>query len=114
MRGSLKYLTDLERSAIEQFAALVRTALGGNLIEMELFGSKVRGDFTGESDIDILILVKDKTPDVMDKVGDIAAEMTLQYDIPLSPVVFSEYEYEVNENISSPFILNVEAEGVSL
>lgn len=114
MRGSLKYLTDAERSAIEQFAALVRTALGENLIEMELFGSKVRGDFTGESDIDILIRVKDKTPDVMDKVGDIAAEMTLQYDLPLSPVVFSEYEYEVNENISSPFILNVEAEGVSL
>ena len=46
MKISLKYLTETEKKVVEEFAKLVRTALGENLIDMEIFGSKVRGDFT--------------------------------------------------------------------
>ncbi len=114
MTISLKYLTKTENKVVKEFAKLARTALGGNLIDIEIFGSKVRGDFAKDSDIDILIVVKDRTLDVMDKIGDITAELALEYNLPLSPVVFSEYEYKMNENMKSPFTLNIEAEGVRL
>ncbi|MBI5196597.1 MAG: nucleotidyltransferase domain-containing protein [Nitrospirae bacterium] len=114
MKIGLKYLTKIEKKVVEEFAKQVRTALGQNLIDMEIFGSKVRGDFTGDSDIDILVVVKERTLDVMDKIGDITAELALEYDMPLSPVIFSKYEYQVNRNMSSPFVLSVEAEGVRL
>src|SRR3989338_1810239 len=114
MQQVLRYLTETEKKVVEKFAKLVRTALRENLIDMEIFGSKVRGDFTGDSDIDILIVVKERTLDVMDKIGDITAELALEYNLPLSPVIFSEYECQVNRNMSSPFVLSVEAEGVRL
>lgn len=70
MKGSLKHLTATEKKVIENFARLVRAALGDNLIDVEIFGSKVRGDFKKDSDIDILIVVKERTLDVMDKIAE--------------------------------------------
>ena len=114
MKISLKYLTELERKVVGQFAKLVRTALGKNLINIEIFGSKVKGDFTEDSDIDILIVVKERTLDSMDKIAEITADLNIEYNLSISPVIFSEYEYKVNEDIKSPFVLNVEVEGVRL
>lgn len=111
---NLKYLTNIEKEALERFVKLIRNTLGKALIKVEIFGSKVRGDYTESSDIDILIIVKERSLEVMDRIGDIAAELTIEYNIPISPVVFSEYEYKVNTDILSPFILSVDAEGVKL
>lgn len=114
MKKGMKHLTKMERDVVNKFAKLIRAELGERLVKMEIFGSKIKGNFTEDSDIDILIIVKDRTLDVMDSVADIASELTLKYDLPISPVIFSEYEYKVNANMSSPFILNVEAEGIRL
>ena len=114
MKISLKYLTETEKKVVEEFAKLVRTALGENLIDMEIFGSKVRGDFTGDSDMDILVVVKERTLDSMDRIAEITANLNIEYNLSISPVIFSEYEYKVNEDMKSPFVLNVEAEGVRL
>ena len=111
---SLKYLTETEKKVVAEFAKLVRTALGENLIDMEIFGSKVRGDFTGDSDMDILVVVKERTLDSMDRIAEITANLNIEYNLSISPVIFSEYEYKVNEDMKSPFVLNVEAEGVRL
>jgi len=114
MKISLKYLTETEKKVVAEFAKLVRTALGENLIDMEIFGSKVRGDFTGDSDMDILVVVKERTLDSMDRIAEITANLNIEYNLSISPVIFSEYEYKVNEDMKSPFVLNVEAEGVRL
>ncbi|MBI5874486.1 MAG: nucleotidyltransferase domain-containing protein [Deltaproteobacteria bacterium] len=114
MKISLKYLTETEKNVVEEFAKQVRTALGENLIDMEIFGSKVRGDFTGDSDIDILVVVKERTLDSMDRIAEITADLNIEYNLSISPVIFSEYEYKVNEDMASPFVLSIEAEGVRL
>jgi predicted nucleotidyltransferase len=112
--SSLNYLTKTEKRAVEQFAKLVRAALGENLIDIEIFGSKVRGDITKDSDIDILIVVKNRTIDVMDKIAQFTSELNLEFNHFLSPVIFSEYEYKVNKDMASPFTLSIEREGVVL
>lgn len=114
MKKGVKHLTKAERHAVNEFARLIRAQLGKRLIKVEMFGSKVKGNFTEDSDIDVLIIVKERTLDVMDRIGDIAAELTLEYNIPISPIVFSEHEYKVNVDMSSPFILSVDAEGCRL
>jgi len=38
----------------------LREELGEDIVLIRLFGSKIRGDFTKDSDIDIFILVKKK------------------------------------------------------
>lgn len=114
MAGSLKYLTQVEKNVVDRFVKLVRSEMGENLIDIELFGSKVRGNYSEFSDIDILVVVKDRTLNVMDKIAGITAELNIDYTLSISPVIFSEHEYRVNESMSSPFISNIEAEGIRL
>lgn len=114
MEKSLNYLTKTEKKVVERFAKLVRNAMGENLIDIEIFGSKVRGDFSEDSDIDMLVVVKERTLDSMDKIAEITANLNIGYNLSISPVIFSEYEYKRNEYMKSPFVLNVEAEGVRL
>lgn len=114
MKSSMKYLTAPERSVLKEFVTLIHTALGENLSRMELFGSKVRGNCSEGSDIDILIIVKERQIDVMDKIAEITAELNLEYNLSISPVIFSEYEYKINTDMATPFSLAVEAEGVRL
>lgn len=114
MKNSMEYLTATEKDVLKQFATLIHAALGENLSRMELFGSKVRGNSSEGSDMDILVIVKERTLDVMDKIAEITAELNLEYNLSISPVIFSEYEYKVNTDMASPFTLTIEAEGVRL
>ncbi len=114
MKKDLKYLNETEQFAVDQFAKSLRAKLGRALVKMELFGSKIKGNFTESSDIDILIIARERTLDVMEAVADVTAHLNIEYNLSLSPVVFSEQEFKVNADMSSPFSLAVEAEGVLL
>ncbi|MBI5970970.1 MAG: nucleotidyltransferase domain-containing protein, partial [Deltaproteobacteria bacterium] len=62
---TLKFLNPSEQKAVEVFEGRIKEALSDNLMALEVFGSKVRGDFDAESDIDVFVLVRTFTPDVM-------------------------------------------------
>ena len=46
-----------EKRAIEEFTKRLKTELGSKLLKMRLFGSKARGEFSKDSDIDILLIL---------------------------------------------------------
>ncbi|MDI6738499.1 MAG: nucleotidyltransferase domain-containing protein, partial [Nanoarchaeota archaeon] len=58
MMEMLNYLTKKERKALEEFSFRLKDFLGKNLVFVKLFGSKVRGDFNKDSDIDILLILR--------------------------------------------------------
>jgi len=96
-REKLIYLNSKEKEVVKSFVKEIREKLGNNILEVRLFGSKVRGDFEDDSDIDIFILVKKKEK-VRDKISDIAADYFFETNIPLSPVVYSVAEYKKIRN----------------
>ncbi len=114
MGGSLNHMSKKERQALERFRRILKSRLGEYLIRMFVFGSKVRGDFTETSDIDVLVIVKDRSLEVMDQVAEITSDLNIEYDISIAPVVFSEKEYDVNVTMASPFSLAVNEEGLLL
>ena len=114
MGGSLNYMSSKERSVLERFGETLIHRLGAHLIRISAFGSKVRGDSREASDIDVLVIVKERTLSIMDQIAEITSEMNIEYDLSLSPVVFSEQEYEINEGMSSPFAVAIGKEGVLL
>jgi len=59
MSGALNYMNTTESLAIARFRDAVMISMGGEVVQMSLFGSKVRGDFNADSDIDIYVVVKD-------------------------------------------------------
>ena len=114
MNKGLQYLSRLERDTIHSFVEDLKHRLGNEVINIVLFGSKIRGDFSKESDIDLFILVREKTPEIRDKIGDVTADYIFDYNIPLSPVVYDLSEYQKNKELGSFFFENVEKEGVTL
>jgi len=88
--------------------------LGDNLLSARLFGSKVKGNFNDESDIDVLLILREFNSAFGDEIVDALIEFQLAYDANISPVVFSEHEYKVNTALGSPFVKNVEREVILL
>ena len=114
MGSSLNYLSKAERDALKRFGDDVKSRLGEYVVRMSVFGSKVRGDFRKESDIDILVIVKERSLRVMDQIAEITSDLNVEYDLSISPVVYSEQEYDMNAKMASPFSLAVQKEGLLL
>ncbi len=58
-----------EKDAIKKATKKLKRFLGNDLIAVIVFGSRVRGDFTQESDLDILVIVKKRTFDIIDTIN---------------------------------------------
>lgn len=114
MKNELQYLSETERKAVSSFVKQLEENLGDHIVDIRLFGSKVRGDFRKDSDIDIFILVKERSSDIEDMVSEIEVNHDIDYGLPLSTVLYSLFEYQKNKELGSFFFENVEKEGVVL
>ena len=103
-----------EKIALDEFVKKVKSELGSNLLDMRLFGSKARGEFSSDSDIDILLILTERNPESINKIVDILVDIQLEYDANISPVIYTEYEYKMNREMGSLFVENVEKEGYPL
>lgn len=86
---------------------------GDKLKDIILYGSYARGDFTVESDIDLLILLKDMKEPIAERENyfDAIWELGLKYDTVISIIPLREEEYRTRR---LPLILNAKREGFSI
>lgn len=81
-------------------------------VEMILFGSYARGDFSEYSDVDVLILVeKELNKEENNKLYEIIAEYSLKHDIVISCFI---YLRRIFEEYNTPFLLNIKEEGIRI
>lgn len=78
-----------DAAALRDFTQRVRAALGPNLVALTLYGSKVRGDDSPESDIDVLVTVDQESTGLEDQVLHIAFEVNLEHEVFLAPLVIA-------------------------
>ncbi len=110
----LRYLTDNERAALDAFITELRGRFGHKLVRVVLFGSKARGDSDVESDLDVLILVKDGDWRFKDAVALVAFEPMLEHGIVLSPLVVDLADYKWWQEHRAPIYRNIAREGIEL
>lgn len=79
-----------------------------------VFGSRARGNATAESDLDILIVVSQRTPQMMALIDDIAWEIGLSGDVVISPLVLSEKELEQGWMSATPLARAIVMEGIQV
>jgi predicted nucleotidyltransferase len=86
---------------------------GERLVEVVLYGSQARGDALPDSDIDVLVVLKGEVNPFaeIDRAGDIAANLSLQYNVVISCLYISEQKYYQER---SSLLYNVHREGIPL
>lgn len=103
-----KLQTILRRLRAEQ-----NPILGDELDAVILYGSQARGAARSDSDIDVLILVRDDRDyaNLIRRTSAAVADLSLRNDVVISRVFMSRRRYEEEQ---TPFLLNVRREGIAV
>jgi predicted nucleotidyltransferase len=107
-------LSQRESDALREFSARIRAALGSNLQELRLFGSKARGDSRPDSDLDVLVVVTDDRVRAEDLAIDIAFDINVASDLYISPRVVAAASLIDPVWRTTLFVQTVTREGVAL
>lgn len=103
-----------EKHIVEEFKRQVEQRFPGELIRVVVFGSKVRGDATRESDVDVLVVIHSEGWRLGDEIRSLGYALELEHGVVLSIQVMSERHYEELRLFGSQFFKAVEREGVSV
>ncbi|MEG3435824.1 nucleotidyltransferase domain-containing protein [Pannus brasiliensis CCIBt3594] len=84
---------------------------GERLDRTILFGSQARGEATEDSDIDVLIVLKDMVDvgDEIQKTGHFVSDLCLEYDQVIGRLFMDADKFQ---NTNSPLLLNIRKEGI--
>ncbi len=102
------------QKAVDEFVKRTLGKYKDNIDSIILFGSVVRGETREESDIDILVVVKERNIADMKEIYGIAFEVSMEHSLDISPKVYAVREVLNRIKIGAPFIKEVLKEGVSL
>jgi predicted nucleotidyltransferase len=112
-RPALKLLSK-EKKAVREFIATVRSAYGDKIQRAALFGSKVRGDYTKYSDVDILLIVADDKWKFRQPFSVIVSDIALKYDVELDVRVISAARWQYMANIQAGLYQNISKDAVPI
>jgi uncharacterized protein len=108
------FLNENEDRAIRSFTAQLKRDLNKNLKDIKLFGSKSTGQYSDNSDIDVLLVVKYRDDFVLDVVSEILVDVELEYNAKISPVVLTVEEFNKDIECNTSFYLDILREGISM
>lgn len=99
-----------EKEALSELKTSLRQRYG--VTSVLVYGSKARGDDTPESDIDVMIVLDDYTPQVETAIDELVYDINLDHDCLISVVIFGRRELEEGPLAESPLYKRILAEGV--
>ena len=107
-------LNNKDQAAIRDFRERLSRLLGQDLQKLALFGSKAEGKDTRDSDIDILVLIKDSALGMRDKILDEAFDVNLKHGVYISPRIISLSTFHHPVWRITSFLTHVREKGVPL
>lgn len=99
-----------DEQVLSEFAAEVRKRFPE--ARVWAFGSRARGDFTEESDLDVCVVVDHLDDAVDQEISHIACAVGFEHDVIVCPVPFSRQEFETGPCSQSSIVRNILREGV--
>lgn len=84
----------------------------GSLCQLLLFGSRARSEASQDSDYDLLVILKEISPQLEEAVNDLCARMLLEYGVVISAFLLNEEGFAQRK--FEPFILNALKEAQAL
>ncbi|WP_047133340.1 nucleotidyltransferase family protein [Candidatus Kryptonium thompsonii] len=112
MMGKLK-LNKKEKQALRELKEKLTEKFPD--VDIILFGSKARGDFDPESDIDLLILIEEPiNSKIEEEINSIAYEIELKYDVVFGKIIENKNFWNSPLARSMPIHQNIDDEGIKI
>ncbi len=108
------HLSPSDEMALKEFAGQLGRQFGGQIEHVWLFGSKARGDADIESDIDLLIVVRQADWDLQKAIMQMAFQVDMAYRTVLSPHIVDRQRFAQMKTRREPLYGSIMAEGVDL
>ena len=98
-------------SILKEFKCELTKILGDKLLDVILFGSYARGDYTKESDVDVIIVVKNNPSiDEENEISKLCLKFLMKYGIVISAVTYPKAVFD----LGSSFVSEVKKIGVKI
>jgi len=82
------------------------------VLSLVVFGSRARGDDMSESDMDIFVKIPALTPEVRQRIREVAWEVGLESGMVISTFVTTPEEIQNGPMGANPLLIAVEREGI--
>ena len=92
-----------EQAALQEFTARLFQGGDGRVVSVWLFGSKARGDFEPDSDLDLLIVLEEADWMIRDRVHLLAARVSLEHDVLINTHLLSQIGWTKMARQHAPF-----------
>lgn len=102
------------RKAADEFTRRALEEYSDKIDSIILFGSVARGEAKEDSDVDILVVVKERNIEDMKEIHGITFEVSMEHSQGISPKIYAVNEILNRMEIGAPFIKEVLKDGVSL
>ena len=103
-----------ERAWLDEYRDALEARHPGAVVRMVIYGSKARGDAREESDLDVLLVVKDGAGRLKRPLRDIGYELAATADAVPSILAYTQAEWNDRKRRGFPFPEAVEQDGVSI
>ncbi|GFP35267.1 uncharacterized protein HKBW3S43_01059, partial [Candidatus Hakubella thermalkaliphila] len=87
-------LTKNQKAALQGYLGILQRNYQDKILQVVLFGSVARGECDQESDIDLLVVLKNGDRRLRDEISMASFDLILKYDVILSPMVMDRETYE--------------------
>ncbi len=84
------------------------------ILDFRVYGSRVRGDSSPESDLDIFIVVEGLTSEQRRCISEIAWEVGFEMDRVISTFVASRDQLKIGPLAANPILQKIDGEGIRL
>jgi predicted nucleotidyltransferase/biotin operon repressor len=106
----------IEQGLLQDLANALFEGLGRDLISIILFGSVAKGEERADSDVDLILVVRDDADldKLEEKVSEISLELAISFGSPISSILVTESEYASKKRLKRAFWRDVAKDGIEL
>lgn len=107
-------MSRIQKEAVSRYLEILNQAYRENISTVVLFGSVARGDWSPESDIDLLIVTVNGNPSLKDEISMACFDIMIETGVILSPLVMDQETFEWHKKYRDPLFNQIERDGIDL